>query len=200
MTNLVGLLNFAKANAISMPKRVLLIGGPSMGKSTLIEALKEKGHPCMPEISREVTKAAQQQGVEQLFLTEPLLFSELLLRARIKQFEQALTFDAPFVFIDRGIPDTVAYMDYIGQSYTQEFTTACKTYIYDAVYLLPPWEEIHTTDSERYEDFEHAKALHHALLSTYQAYGYKPIEVPKASVPQRSAFILDHLEHICKTH
>ena len=58
---------------------VVLIGGPSSGKTTLIEALKEKGHTCYPEISREVIREAQEQGIEQLFLEKPLLFSELLL-------------------------------------------------------------------------------------------------------------------------
>ncbi len=35
---------------------VVLIGGPSSGKTTLIDALKGKGHTCYPEISREVIK------------------------------------------------------------------------------------------------------------------------------------------------
>jgi predicted ATPase len=68
---------------------VVLIGGPSSGKTTLIEALKVKGHTCYPEISREVIKEAQEQGIEQLFLENPLLFSELLLEGRKKQFLSA---------------------------------------------------------------------------------------------------------------
>ena len=44
---------------------VVLIGGPSSGKTTLIDALKEKGHTCYPEVSREVIREAQEQGIEQ---------------------------------------------------------------------------------------------------------------------------------------
>ena len=39
---------------------VVLIGGPSSGKTTLIDALKEKGHTCYPEVSREVIREAQE--------------------------------------------------------------------------------------------------------------------------------------------
>ena len=57
-----------------MPKKVLLIGGPSTGKSTLLKELQNLGYPCLEEVSREVIKKAQNQGIEQLFLTEPKLF------------------------------------------------------------------------------------------------------------------------------
>tara|TARA_R110001632_G_scaffold51867_9_gene128986 strand:+ start:1137 stop:1673 length:537 start_codon:yes stop_codon:yes gene_type:complete len=176
-----------------MPKRVLLIGGPSTGKTTLLKELQNRGYPCLEEVSREVIKKAQSQGIEQLFVTEPLLFSELLLRARIVQYEEAAHATSKVVFIDRGIPDTVAYMDFINQSYTDEFTQACHFYIYDAVYVLPPWEAIHTTDEERYEDFAHAQKLQLALIDTYKHYGYIPVEVPIGPVEDRAQFLLDHL-------
>lgn len=176
-----------------MPKRVLLIGGPSTGKTTLIKELHKRGYPCLEEVSREVTKAAQNQGIEQLFVTEPLLFSELLLRARIAQFDEAGRASSDVVFIDRGIPDTVAYMDFVEQVYTDEFTHACHTYIYDAVYILPPWEAIHTTDEERYEDFAHAQKLQISLIKTYTHFGYSPIEVPIGPVEDRAQFVLDDL-------
>lgn len=67
---------------LKMSKEIIvLIGGPSSGKTTLINTLIEKGHICYPEISREVIKEAQQKGIDQLFLENPLLFSELLLKA-----------------------------------------------------------------------------------------------------------------------
>lgn len=176
-----------------MPKSVLLIGGPSTGKTTLIETLKTMGHTCLDEVSREVIKEAQQQGIDQLFLEQPLLFSELLLRARIKQIESVSTYTSKYVFLDRGIPDTVAYMDFINQEYTEEFINACNDYHYDYVFILPLWKEIHTTDSERYESFEQAVEIQKELLNTYKKYGYQPIKVPTGAVHNRVQFILDHL-------
>ena len=59
---------------------VVLIGGPGSGKTTLIEALTDKGHTCYPEISREVRHQSREQGIEQLFLEKPLLFVELMIQ------------------------------------------------------------------------------------------------------------------------
>lgn len=172
---------------------ILIIGGPGTGKSSIIDGLIANGYCCYPEISREIILEAQKQGIEQLFLEKPLLFSELLLEGRKKQFEDALNEPHKIVFIDRGIPDVLAYMDYIGNSYPDFFDVACKEYIYTKIFILPPWEEIHTTDTERYENFEQAKTINNHLVKTYQNYGYKLIEVPKDSVDNRILFILDNI-------
>ena len=175
-------------------KRIVLIGGPSTGKTSLINGLEKEGQICLHEVSREVTKAAQEEGIEQLFLTEPLLFSEKLLEQRILQFKQVENINASLVFIDRGIPDVVAYMDYLGQTYPKKFTDACKDFIYDKVFVLPPWKDIHVTDEERYENFEQAEAIQNSLIKSYTSYGYDPVDVPKASVKERVEFILNNTD------
>lgn len=172
---------------------VVLVGGPSSGKTTLIDALKEKGNTCYPEVSREVIKEAQEQGIEQLFLENPLLFSELLLEGRKKQFNAALNEKAKIVFLDRGIPDVLAYMHYIGDSYPAFFDQACKEHKYHSIFVLPPWKEIYVSDAERYESYEQAVLIHEHLLETYKKYGYEIIEVPKDSVENRIDFIMKHL-------
>jgi hypothetical protein len=53
-------------------------------KSTIIDGLIAKGFLLLPEISRDNLEA-KKQGIEQLFLEKPLLFSELLLEGRKKQ-------------------------------------------------------------------------------------------------------------------
>ena len=178
-----------------MPKRILLTGGPSTGKTTLLNYLQSLGYKCLVEISREVIKEAQQDGIEQLFLKNPLLFSKLLCDARVKQFTEANTLDTNYVFYDRGIPDTVAYMDFIEQEYTQDYTAACKAHTYDQVFILPPWEDIHITDSERYESFKQAQDIHQELLKTYKKYNYTLIEVPLGKIKDRAQFIITKLQY-----
>ncbi|MFV5695073.1 AAA family ATPase [Flavobacterium sp. LB3P122] len=172
---------------------IVIIGGPGTGKSTIIDQLVANGYCCYPEISRQVTLEAQKQGIEQLFLTNPLLFSELLLEGRKKQFQSALEEPHEIVFIDRGIPDVLAYMHYIGDRYPTFFDLACQEYKYTKIFILPPWEEIYTSDTERYENFEQAKDINGHLISTYKKYGYELIEVPKDSVDNRILFILDKI-------
>ena len=172
---------------------IVIIGGPGTGKTTIIDGLVAKGHCCYPEISREVTLEAKKQGIEQLFLEKPLLFSELLLEGRKKQFQNATKEPHEIVFIDRGIPDVLAYMHYIGDSYPATFDAACREHTYSKIFILPPWEEIYISGAERYENFEQAKLIYNHLTETYQNYGYKLIEVPKDTMNNRILFILDEI-------
>jgi predicted ATPase len=179
-------------NAVSK-EIVVLIGGPGSGKTTLIDRLTEKGYLCYPEISREVIMEARAQGIEQLFLEKPLLFSELLLEGRKKQFHKAVAETTDVVFIDRGIPDVLAYMHYIGDSYPAFFDAACREHVYTKIFFLPPWEEIYTADEARYENYEQAKLISGHLYETYKNYGYNLIAVPKDTPDNRILFILGHL-------
>ena len=172
---------------------VVLIGGPGSGKTTLIDQLTEKGYLCYPEISREVIMEARSQGIEQLFLEQPLLFSELLLEGRKKQFHNAMAESVNVVFIDRGIPDVLAYMHYIGDAYPAFFDAACREHVYTKIFFLPPWEEIYTADEARYENYEQAKLISGHLQETYKNYGYNLIDVPKDTPDKRILFILGHL-------
>ena len=169
---------------------VILIGGPGTGKTTLIEGLDSKGFCCYPEISREITLEAQKNGVTQLFLEQPLLFSELLLKGRASQFENASLENHDTVFIDRGLPDVLAYLNYLDQEYPQEYEDFCIKYKYNQVFVLPPWEEIYVSDQARYEDFEQSQKIHTHIVATYQKWGYHPIEVPKDTAQNRIDFIL----------
>ena len=177
-----------------MKKELIVItGGPGTGKTTIIDELIEQGYACFPEISRQITLEAKKQGIEQLFLERPLMFSELLLEGRKKQHHQASLNQAEIVFMDRGIPDILAYMHYIGDSYPSFFDQASKEHAYSKVFVLPPWEAIYESDEARYENFEQAKLIFNHLIETYEKYGYQLIEVPRGTVEERIQFIFGHL-------
>lgn len=175
-------------------KKIVITGGPGTGKSTLINELIKRGYTCLEEISRQVTLNAKKEGIEQLFLTKPLLFSELLLKGRQKQFIEADLYKNEIVFFDRGIPDVLAYMDYIGDTYPKKFVEASKKSAYDLVFILKPWEAIYTSDNERYESFDQALKIHDNLVNTYKNYNYTLIDVPFDTVENRTNFILKVLD------
>ncbi|UJH91842.1 ATP-binding protein [Antarcticibacterium sp. 1MA-6-2] len=174
-------------------RKIVITDGPGTGKSSIVKHLEQHGYPCLHEVSREITATAQKEGISQLFLEKPILFSEKLLEARKNQYQQALLAQEPVIFFDRGLPDIVAYMDYFNTDYPEKFTVACKESRYDDIFLLPPWKEIYQTDNERYETFEQAKLIHNFLKKAYITYGYSPIEVPFGAIENRSNFILNKL-------
>ena len=174
-------------------QKIVLIGGPGTGKTTVLNKLKEKGFFCFDEVSREVTLKAQQQGIEQLFLTEPLLFSEMLLEGREEQFLKAEQTKNKVIFFDRGIPDVHAYMNYFKSEYPSIFLEKSKQYKYDTIFHFSPWKEIHTTDNERYETFEESSTIDQFLIEAYKELGYKINNVPFGSVNERTNFIINSL-------
>ena len=174
-------------------RKIVITGGPGTGKTSVIHSLEDHGHFCFHEVSRQVIREAQKKGINQLFLKEPLLFSELLLEGRIRQHEEASNMSADLVFLDRGIPDVVAYMNYFGNDYPPVFNQVCQEYLYDKVFILPPWKKIYKGDNERYESYEQAVAIHDELARTYALHGYEPVEVPSGTIAQRTSFILEHL-------
>ena len=176
-----------------MQQKIVLIGGPGTGKTSVINELFKRGCFCMPEVSREVILKAKEEGIDQLFLTEPLLFSNLLLEGREKQFITADKSGKKQVFFDRGIPDVHAYMNFFKTEYPATFLEKSKSYKYNKIFHFSPWEEIHTTDNERYETFEESKTIDTFLLDAYVEVGYKIINVPFGSVEERTNFILNSL-------
>ncbi|MEM6515000.1 MAG: ATP-binding protein [Bacteroidota bacterium] len=173
--------------------RIVITGGPGTGKSSVINELRNRNYTCYEEVSRQVTLDAQKKGIEQLFLTKPLLFSELILKAREEHFQKAKQDNKQPVFYDRGLPDVLAYMDYIKSNYPKNFEEVCEYNRYNKVYILPPWEAIYVSDNERYENFSQALNIHEHLVKTYQRFNYELISVPFGDVSERTDFILKNL-------
>lgn len=177
-----------------MSKKIVVTGAPGTGKSTIILELEKQGFACLHEISREVILEARKKGTDQLFLTEPLLFSDMLLKGRVQQYVDSEDIDKDIVFFDRGIPDVQSYLNYIGMDYPETYEKKGKKYRYDFVFLMPPWEEIYTNDNERYESFEQSLAIHNHLLKTYKKLDYRVVEVPHGTVEKRIEYMLNVIQ------
>ena len=176
-----------------MHAKVVITGGPGTGKSTVIEELHRRNFRCMTEISRQVTLEAKNRGIDQLFLEDPIHFSELLLEGRTRQFEE-VSLHQETVFFDRGIPDVMAYLSYLDVNFPEVFQQRSMELRYQRVFMMPPWEVIYRQDNERYESYPQAIRIHEHLLDTYSALGYEVVLVPTGQVEERVSFILNSLE------
>jgi predicted ATPase len=176
-----------------MQQKIVLIGGPGTGKTTIINELVKRNFYCMPEVSRAVILKAKKKGIEQLFLTEPLLFSKMLLEGREAQYNTAETLKEEIIFFDRGIPDVHAYMNYFDTEYPNYFMEKSAAYKYTKIFHFSPWKEIHITDNERYESFEESVKIDAFLIEAYSELGYMLVNVPFGSVKERTNFIVNSL-------
>ncbi|MDB2385454.1 ATP-binding protein [Polaribacter sp.] len=175
-------------------QKIVLIGAPGSGKTSIMKTLEKRGFCCKQEISRQVILEAKEKGIDQLFLKDPLLFSKILVESRERQFIEASKKNEKLVFFDRGIPDVTAYLDFFNTKFPEDFSIKNTTYIYDMVFYFPPWKEIYQQDNERYESFEEAKKIDEYLLNTYNNLGYSIIKVPFDSIESRTDFILNSLK------
>lgn len=174
-------------------QKIVITGGPGTGKSTIIDHLEQLKFTCMPEISRTITREAQRSGIDQLFLEDPLLFSKLLLKGRIDQYETAHMQESNQVFFDRGIPDIHGYMDFTGTVYPDIYIQKSLEYRYSHVFMMPPWKAIYKTDNERYESYEQSLLIYKCLIEGYSKMNYNIIEVPAGNINERVNFILNSL-------
>ena len=181
-------------------KRIVVTGGPGTGKTSVIKYLEAANFYCYHEVIRDMTKnAMEKENITNyetnplLFVSDPDKFNKKILNGRIQQFKDGDIKTENIVFYDRGIPDVLAYMDFFKQDYADEFMNACTNYVYDQVFIFPPWEEIYVSDNERSESFEEATQIHQNLLHTYQKYGYNCLEVPFGNIEERANFIIKNI-------
>lgn len=178
-------------------QRIVITGAPGTGKTSVIEALSNAGFLCFPEVIREFTEEeVSTKNPEQLtsnpivFADDSMDFNSKLLAGRTRQHQNANFNEHPVNFYDRGVVDVLAYMDFFDQTYPNEFINTCELYRYEAVFIMPPWEDIFHEEVGRYESFSEANSLHQSLMNRYQAFGYQPIVVPTDTIENRTQFIL----------
>lgn len=183
-------------------EKIVITGGPSTGKTSVIKALESRGYLCIHEFVREMTAAEKQDDTSKNFVTNPILsvkdpaaFNTRLIEGRIAQYRSVEKMNEKVVFFDRGIPDVHSYMNCFGQSYDKAFEQVAYDFRYDRILLMPPWREIYTTDAERFETYDESERIFKALEQTYQDFDYKTILIPKSSVAERTDFILDSINN-----
>ena len=172
----------------STPRRIVLTGAPSTGKTSVVARLQALDYPVMHEISRDIiTQEGTKLGGDDPW-RNLLAFSEVIWKLRAEQ-HQAATEVAGDVFYDRSLLDTLSYLQAGDKAIPTWMDPSPYPYHYK-VFIFPPWEAIYRTDGERWEPFETAVQVHESLVSTYSALGYELVEVPRKSVEERVEFIL----------
>ena len=169
----------------------VVTGGPGAGKTTILQALSKYNVLCVPEVARQIIREQAEQGGRAVPWDDVVRYKELMLQRSIEDYLRIDT-DVP-VFFDRGIPDTLAYAKLIGHPSPAEI--AEKYRCNKDVFILPPWEEIYRTDSERKQTFQEAIDVYRRLEDEYTGHGYNVIEVPRVNAGERARFVLHQVHY-----
>ncbi|WP_237390374.1 AAA family ATPase [Fulvivirga sediminis] len=177
----------------------VITGGPGVGKTTLLEELSSQGYEFIPEIARELIKEQVENGGEALPWKNKELYKEIMFERSISSFEQVeenlRTRKMP-IFFDRGFLDSIGYADLIQLEISERMNDYAKNWRYnETVFILPPWQEIYKTDSERKQDWEEAVVTFDQMRETYERYGYNIVEIPKVAVRERADFVMKFIEN-----
>ena len=168
----------------------IITGGPGSGKTSVIEALRERGYTCVDEVGRKIIQEQLLIGGDALHWGDKAKFLELMLTRSIGDYDR-VSGDAGPVFFDRGIPELAGYCRLVKIPAVPHVARAAEIFRYARqVFVMPPWREIYRNDAERKQDFAEAVATHEHAVATYREFGYEAVEVPKTSVEERVVFIL----------
>lgn len=171
----------------------VLTGGPGSGKTTLIEQLKKEGYNCVPEVGRAIIKKQLSFGGSAVPWSNASEYANLMLQYSLQDYI-SLSSETSTHFFDRGISDILGYTELINLSNKDTYINSTENFRYNStVFILPPWESIYKTDTERKQDFKLAVATYNMMKSIYEKYDYKLVEVPCMSIPERIKFILDRI-------
>lgn len=172
----------------------IITGGPGSGKTSVIEALRERGYRCVDEVGRAIIQRQLRIGGNALHWGNREKYLELMLSHAMADYERVEGIVEP-VFFDRGVPELVGYCRLVGIPVPDHLRNAVALLPYaPVVFVAPPWKTIYRNDAERKQSFDEAVATCRAVTGANVAAGYEVVELPFASVEVRVGFVLERIQ------
>ncbi len=169
-----------------MTKKYVLTGGPGTGKSTLLRALVKRGEYGIPEAAEDYIRRRQSGGAKEPW-KEPD-FQDMILELQVQR-ESDVPEGLERVFVDRGIPDGLAYAQPGTKTYWRILEEAAKVH-YERVFIVEPLVRKTRQTEIRRENYEEASALGRKLEEIYEQLGYEIRRINQDTVEERVAIIL----------
>jgi predicted ATPase len=168
---------------------IVITGAPCSGKTSVIRALESRGYEVVHETARALIDQALAQGLTlEAIKADELTFERHVLAAKIAA-ESSLNKINP-VFLDRAIPDSIAYFRKAGFDITEPLASS-RLFQYKKIFLFE--RLLFKKDAVRSEDDATAAELERLLAESYEMLGYSVIRVPVMTVADRTEFVLTHL-------
>ncbi len=168
----------------------VLTGGPSSGKTTTVQLLRDRGYTTTIEHARHYIDLQRLGGrsVEEI-RSRQLEFQRGVAAMQVAQ-EAALD-PRQVVFLDRALPDSLAYLRFLGLEADATLNEAIRRADYRKVFLLDLLPL--APDYARTEDPDAQRRIHHLLADVYGELGFPLERVPVLSPTDRVDWILARL-------
>ena len=168
----------------------VITGGPCTGKTTVIELLAKRGYKTTIEHARHYIDTQKIHGrtVEEIRENK----KEFQLGVLNMQIEEEGKLDVnEQVFLDRALPDAMAYYQFLGLEYDERLVEQCNKYCYKKVFILDRLPLVN--DYARREDEAEQIRIHKLIISVYKTYPCPIVHVPVLPPEERVDFILKKL-------
>jgi predicted ATPase len=168
----------------------VITGGPSSGKTTTVNILRERGYITTMEHARHFIDTQRLKGktIEEVRKNQ-LEFQLGVLDMQIEQ-ENEIALHVQ-VFLDRAIPDALAYYRFLKLTEDKKLTEALKTVSYKKIFIMDylPLKN----DYARTENVEAQKKIHSLITDVYESLPFPVVHVPVLPAEDRVDFILKNL-------
>jgi predicted ATPase len=168
-----------------------VITGPSgSGKTSLIRELAASGSVVVDEPARAVIAEQRALSGDRVYERGRQLFLDLMLTRAIADFDATNGASSP-TFFDRGIPDLIGYARLFDLDDADATRTAQERRYNEAVFVLPSWIDIYTTDDDRKMTFAQADAFGRLVREIYVELGYIVVDIRSDTIPERARLVLE---------
>jgi len=167
----------------------VITGAPCSGKTSVIRELERLGYRVVHEVARAYIDAQLNKGKNlKQIKGNGLAFEHHILNCKV-EIEASLAQD-DVVFLDRALPDSIAYFKKEGLDPNEPLEKS-KAVRYKKVFLLE--RLVFEKDPVRSEDEASALELERLIKDSYQMLGYDVVCVPVLSIQERTEFILQRI-------
>jgi len=174
-----------------MPKKYVLTGGPGTGKSALLLELERRGEYVVREAAIDVIFLSQAKGIMEPW-RDIDAFQDEIVRLQLHR-ERNLPSDLGRVFLDRGIPDGLAYFKLKNVPPTTFVFGRSGVLDYESsAFFLEPLGIYNQTKTRR-ESQSEAEELGNLLIKVYEHIGFDIVKIPPLSVEERANLILSRI-------
>lgn len=171
-------------------RKIILTGGPGSGKSSLILSLEQRGESTVREAAEDVINYQKALGNEEPWNDEN--FQKAVYELQ-KQREARIPEGIERVFIDRGIPDGLAYYQLRGVKPFEELVEASERCDYSTIFLIENLGHCQKTGVRNEEQGE-ALEIERLLKQTYEELGHEIIRIPPLELERRTDYLLKQLK------